>query len=85
MMRISGELAFVINDINYTSKKDLLDKLRELRQSLGGYSPSERKIIKPYLAVAIQQAFYSSEYELMRYRRFLDNRGANGRKTTNAG
>lgn len=76
MLRISGELAFIIKDIDYTSKKDLLDKLRNLRQTLGGYKPDERKKLKPFLAIAIQQAFYTSEYELMKYKNYCSNRGA---------
>lgn len=80
MLRISGELAFLIKDMTYTSKQDLLNQLREMRQELGGYSPVERKAIKPYLAIAIQQAFYSSEHELMRYMKYRENRGENARK-----
>jgi len=72
MLNIGGELAFILQDIDYTSKQDLLDKLRTMRDSLKDYPKEERKEIRPILAVAIQQAFYFSEWELMNYKKFCD-------------
>ena len=37
MLNIGGELAFVLQDIDYSSKKDLLDKLRAIRDDLKNY------------------------------------------------
>ena len=34
MLNIGGELAFILQDIDYKSKQDLLEKLRGLRDSL---------------------------------------------------
>ena len=71
MLNIGGELSFILQDIDYTSKKDLLDKLRAMRDDLQNYPKEERLKIKPILAISIQQAFYASEWELMRYRKLL--------------
>lgn len=80
MLNIGGELAFILQDIDYDSKQDLLDKLRALRESLKDYPKDERKILKQTLAVAIQQAFYASDWELKRYKNFLEARkNLNGR------
>ena len=75
MLNIGGELAFVLQDIDYSSKKDLLDKLRAIRDDLKNYD--EKKEIRPILAVSIQQAFYSSNWELMNYKDFLNWRKTN--------
>lgn len=82
MLNIGGELAFILQDINYTSKQDLLTKLRAMRDDLQNYPKEERLKIKPNLAISIQQAFYASEWELMRYRRYCDYRGENGKTKT---
>lgn len=84
MMNIGGELAFLLQDIEYNSKKELLDKLRSLRDSLQDYTREERNQIKPILVVSIQQAFYVSEWELMRYKKFCEYRSENAKTKTNS-
>ena len=74
MLNIGGELAFVLSDIEYSSKQDLLTKLRALRDDLKNYAPEDRNLIKPILAVSVQQAFYITNWELMRYKEFLSKR-----------
>ena len=77
MLNIGGELAFILQDIDYSSKQDLLDKLRTMRDELKDYSKEEKQNIRPILAVAIQQAFYFSEWELMNYKKFIDKKNPN--------
>ena len=77
MLNIGGELAFILQDIDYTSKQDLLDKLRTMRDELKDYSKEEKQNIRPILAVSIQQAFYFSEWELMNYKKFIDKKNPN--------
>ena len=77
MLNIGGELAFVLQDIDYSSKKDLLDKLRTIRDDLKNYDDKDKNEIRPILAVSIQQAFYSSNWELMKYKDFLNWRKTN--------
>ena len=76
-MSISGELTSIIKNIDFTSKADLLNQLRNLRNDVKQYPKNERKIIMPHLAVAIQQAFYTSEWELLHYKEFLTKRSDN--------
>ncbi|MDY6394493.1 MAG: hypothetical protein SPL07_06685 [Bacteroidales bacterium] len=83
MLNIGGELAFILQDIDYKSKPDLLEKLRGLRDSLRNYPEDQRKTLRPILSVAIQQAFYASEWELLRYKNFCDYRSQNGRDKEN--
>ena len=77
MLNIGGELASILQDIDYSSKQDLLDKLRTLRDELKEYPKDEKQNIRPILAVAIQQAFYFSEWELMNYKKFIDKKNPN--------
>ena len=77
MLNIGGELAFILQDIDYSSKQDLLDKLRTMRDELKEYPKDEKQNIRPILAVAIQQAFYFSEWELMNYKKFIDKKNTN--------
>ncbi len=78
MLNIGGELAFVLQDIDYNSKKDLLDRLRNIREDLRDYPKEEKNNLRPILAVSIQQAFYASEWELMRYKNFCKYRSEHG-------
>ncbi len=78
MLNIGGELAFLLQDIDYNSKKDLLDRLRHIREELRDYSKDEKTQLRPILAVSIQQAFYASEWELMRYKNFCKYRSEHG-------
>ena len=71
MLNIGGELAFILSDNDYTSKQDLLKKLRDLRQCTQYYTKEEKQLLKPFLAVAIQQAFYASDYELKKYKNYI--------------
>ncbi len=70
MLNVGGELAFLLNDINYNSKLDLLEKLRNFREALKQYPEEQKEIIRPILSVAIQTAFYISEYDLLKYKEF---------------
>ena len=79
-MKLGGELAFILGDIEYSSKPELLDKLRESRNELQDYPKEERIKLKPYLAIAVQQAFYTSEYELLRFKRLNKGEKTNDTK-----
>ena len=70
-MAIGGELLSLLKDIDYNSKQELLDKLRAMRDDLKNYPKRERRKIKSFLHVAIQQAFYTSEYALMQYKKSI--------------
>lgn len=79
-MNIGGELILLLKDIEYSTKQELLEKLRIMRNDLKTYPKKERKQIRPLLTVAIQQAFYASEYDLLRVKRRVENgRRNNGR------
>jgi len=79
MLNIGGELAFILKDIDYSSKKELLQKLRDLRNGLSDYPKEKRLKLRPIIAVSLQQAFYTSEFELMNYKNFCDYRRNYGR------
>lgn len=68
-MRLGGELSFLLTDIEYSSKHELLEKLRTMRDNLQQEPKEDRLKVKTTLAVSIQQAFYASEYELLRFKK----------------
>ena len=73
-MAIGGELLSLLKDIDYNSKQELLDKLRAMRDDLKNYPKRERRKIKSFLHVAIQQTFYTTEYALMQYKKSITKR-----------
>lgn len=73
-MSIGGELIILLKEIDYKSKKELLDKLRDMRTELKTYPKNERRLIKPLLNVALQQAYYTSEYDLLKVKRHITKR-----------
>lgn len=81
-MNVGGELTALLKAIDFDTKQELLNKLRTLRNEVKKYSKEEKKIIMPHLSVAIQQAFYTSEWELIHFKKFLEQRSDYG-KTKN--
>lgn len=80
MLNIGGELASILQDVDYSSKQELLEKLRKMRKELKGYPKEARNSIRPILAVAIQEAFYADELELLSYKEFIIRGNVNGGK-----
>ena len=69
---------YLNDELNYSEKtvKTYIESLKE-------YTPEERQSIRPILAVSIQQAFYISDWELMRYKEYLSKRSANEQNKNN--
>ena len=80
MLNIGGELAFILKDIDYSSKKELLEKLRKMRDDLNSYPKEERIKLRPILSVSLQQAFYTSEWELNNYKSYCNYRSEYGKQ-----
>lgn len=69
---ICGEIVPIIEAIDYASKDELLQKLRDMREATIRLSPSDRRIVKQMLGIAIQEVCYTSEYELLRFKGYTD-------------
>lgn len=67
---ICGEIVPIIEAVDYSSKDELLKKLRDMRDATVRLSPSDRRIVKQMLGVAIQEVCYTSEYELLRFKSY---------------
>ncbi len=65
---MSGEMANFIESIEYSSKAELLNKLRKMRENTVRLAPADRRIVKQMLGVAIQQVFHAPEVELLAYK-----------------
>lgn len=79
-MSIGGELASILRDIDYSSKKELMEILRTKRAELKRYPKKEKKQIRPLLNIAIQQAFYTRERDLLQFKKVNKNRDNNGKR-----
>ena len=67
---INGEIVPIIEAIDYTSKDELLQKLRAMRDSTVRLAPDDRRIVKQMLGIAIQEVCFTSERELLRYKNY---------------
>lgn len=68
---INGEIVPIIEAIDFQSKSELLEKLRNMREDTVRLSPEDRRVIKQMIGIAIQEVCYTSEYELLRYKRYV--------------
>ncbi len=71
---MGGELKALIETIDFSSKNELLENLRKLRKSTVKLAPQERSAVKEIIGVGIQQAYYTTEKELLRYKRYVSKR-----------
>ena len=67
---INGEIVPIIEAIDYASKDELLEKLRNMRNDTVRLTPEDRRVVKQMIGIAIQEVCYTSEYELLRYKRY---------------
>lgn len=74
---MGGELRALIEVIDFSSKDELLAKLRDMRESTVKLSPRERSAVKEIIGVGIQQAYYTTEKELLRYKQYIQKRNSN--------
>jgi len=65
---MSGEIANFIESIEFNSKAELLTKLRTMRENTVRLSPTDRRIVKQMLGVAIQQVYHAPEAQIMAYK-----------------
>lgn len=71
---MGGELKAIIETIDFSSKNELLENLRKLRESTVKLASQERSAVKEIIGVGIQQAYYTTEKELLRYKRYVSKR-----------
>ena len=64
MIKSGGELASLIPTIEYSSKRELLEKLRKIREGIKGHTEFD-DFFRENIGVAIQQCFYISEKDLL--------------------
>lgn len=67
---INGEIVPIIEAIDYQSKSELLQKLRNMREDAVRLAPADCRVIKQMIGIAIQEVCYTSEYELLRYKSY---------------
>lgn len=69
---INGEIVPIIEAVDFSSKDELLKKLRDMRESTVKLAPADRRVVKQMIGIAIQEVYYTSERELLRYKGYTD-------------
>ena len=88
MLRINGEITTFLDDIEFSNKDELMQKLRELRKSPNLASSTNYQDFYNIIGVAIQQAYYTNPKQLERYKnycKFRKNTGVNNGQNTKSG
>ena len=78
---MGGELSSLIEVVDFANKTELLEKLRNMRKSTVKLDEPERSAVKEMVGIAIQQAYFTTEKELLRYKKYVNVKGKtkNGR------
>ena len=77
---INGEIVPILEAIEFSSKDELLTKLRDMREVR--LAPADRRVVKQMLGIAIQEVCYTSERELLRYKGYADYKKGKRKKET---
>lgn len=72
MLRFSGELVPFIDLVEFESKKDLLDKIKQIREEIISLPYFDRETFRKMLAVAVQEIYYTGEEKLLRFKKHLN-------------
>ena len=64
-----GELSNFIKDIDFSSKQELIGKLKAICKDVKNYPKEAIKPMRDLLNVALQQAYYASESDLLYYKK----------------
>lgn len=71
---MNGEIIPIIETIDFTTKTELLAKLRTMRDSAGKLPQADRRVVKDMLGVAIQEVYFTPGKELMRFKHYLNHK-----------
>lgn len=78
MLRINGEIATFLDDIDFTNKDELMEKLRILRKAPNLAPNTSYETFYNIIGVAIQQAYYTNPKQLERYKGYCEYRKSTG-------
>lgn len=78
MLRIDGELVSFMSDCDFNNKEEFMEQLRAMRKTPNLAKNCNYKEFYDLVGVAIQQAFYINEKQLMRYKKYCNNRVLTG-------
>jgi hypothetical protein len=71
---LSGEIVTFIETLDFTSKSELLERLRTMRKNTVCLSPKDRQVVKQMIGVAVQQVFHTPENVLLQYAHYKEQR-----------
>lgn len=74
MLRINGEITTFLDDIEFETKDQLMEKLRALRKAPNLASNTDYQDFYNIIGVAIQQAYYTNPKQIERYKKYCKSR-----------
>lgn len=80
MLRINGEIISFLNDFDFESKEQLMEKLRLSRKTPTLAQNCKYEQFYDIVGVAIQQAYYTNPNQIMRYKNYCNLRKGTGSK-----
>lgn len=72
MLRFSGELVSFLDLVDFESKQELLNKVKQVREDIAPLPYFEREVFRKMLAVAVQGIYYTSEARLLKFKNYLN-------------
>ena len=69
-MMLNGEMVFFLDNIEYSSKSELLAILRAERNATYQFEGEQRAVLKQLLGLCIQQVLHTGEETLLEYKNF---------------
>lgn len=69
---MNGEIMSIVEAIDFTTKTELLTKLRAMRESSVKLSADDRRVVKEMLGVAIQEVYFTPAKEVMKFKYYID-------------
>ncbi|MCM1556927.1 MAG: hypothetical protein NC087_05275 [Anaeroplasma bactoclasticum] len=78
MLRINGEITTFLDDIEFATKEELMEKLRNLRKAPNLASNTDYQDFYNIIGVAIQQAYYTNPKQIERYKKYCEYRKSTG-------
>lgn len=77
---MSGEIIPIIEAVDFSTKTELLTKLRSMRDSTHKLAKEDRRVVKDMLGVAIQEVYFTPAKEVMRFKHYLSYKQRGGKK-----
>jgi len=75
-MMVSGETLPFVEAIEFTEKKQLMERLKEIKKSAAGLPEPDKTIVEQMVTAGIQEIADCPERDLLDFKRYLQRHGS---------